>query len=171
MSTHELNLFQHVAMIASTEMPGFFTEPEDDWEPIAFLELEEGNAIPALPMGMYMQSVQGKELLARMILPMAIDHFGAKRIVLLLSVWMAQGYSKEEIESGEYMAPSKHPERTEHIQLLELTADGVQRHSMAQIIRHEDSPPTLGEWDDLEELENFEGRFIDPLVAALKEVP
>lgn len=168
MSVHELDLFGHVAMIAMSMPKDVFTEPDDDWTPIAFFECADG-ATAAMPLSPLMGGDIEKDVLAEVVLPAAIEHFKAKKLVLVLSVWTVENFTREEIESGNYTRPSEHPDRKEQLTLMEYSAAGVTRYSMASIIRHEDKPPTLGEWKELPEADTYEGRFVEPIVSAFKK--
>lgn len=170
MSARELDLFEFVAMQASQIPKEVFTEPDDDWTPVMFMECKDGGR-QIIPLEQFMADDNTKSILANLIMPAAISHFQATKVVLVLSVWTAQVASAEELEPIRYVPPSQRENREEMLLLLEYTKDGVTRQSMAPIVRHEDAPPTLDDWDDLEAAPaGYEGRFIQPIVDALKQV-
>lgn len=172
MSARELDLYENVGMIAA-RMPGeLFTKPDDDWTPAAFLQDDDGNVSGPIGLAEFMESQHSKDMLAETALPLVIRMFAARSIVMVLSIWSARIPKEEATEylAGAYVAPSERPDREEKLMLIELKAEGVTRHSFAPIIRHEDAPPTLGEWEEIEGVDRFAGRFVDPLVAALKSV-
>jgi hypothetical protein len=49
-----------------------------------------------------------------------------------------------------YSRPAEHPSRFEAL-VLQFDADGEQAVDFARIERHDDRPPTLGEWEILDE--------------------
>lgn len=170
MSARELDLFEFVAMQASQIPRELFTEPDDDWTPVMFMECKDGERT-ILPLEQFMTDDNTKSILANLIMPAAIDHFQATKVVLVLSVWTAEVASPEELEPIRYVPPSQRENREEALLLLEYTRDGVTRQSMAPITRHEDTPPTLEDWDDLDEAPTgYEGRFIQPIIDALRQV-
>jgi hypothetical protein len=67
------------------------------------------------------------------------------------------------------MRASLRPNREEHLWLMEYTPEGVGRHSYARIHRDEKKPPTLGEWEETP-ADSFSGRFVEPIVRAMKSV-
>lgn len=172
MSARELDLFEFVAMQATRIPDELFTKPDDDWTPVMFMECKDGSR-PIIPLEPYMGNEAEKEVLANVLMPSLIAHFEAIKVVMVLSCWTAQVASLEELEPIRYVRPSQRENREEVLLLTEYTRDGVSRFSMAPIIRHEDSPPTLGEWGE-ETAEGSslgsEGRFVTPIIHALKQV-
>ena len=168
MSTHELSLFDSVAATAA-QMPAVaFTEPDDDWVPVLFMEDSEGNQA-TMPIEMFMQNEQTKNLLTDMIIPAAIKNFKARTVVMVLSVWRST--LPPDVDWQDRPTPSEDLDRREEVMIIEYTAEGVTRSAMAEIIRHENAPPTLAEWDDMGEASlSQEGRFVGPIVAAMKRV-
>jgi hypothetical protein len=167
MSTREVDLFESVAITARRLSTEEFTKPDDDWEPMAFLDTLGEEQTIVMSLGPLMANDTTKDLLAEVLLPTLIKDMKVVRIVTVFSVWRADVRKDEDPYATR---PSKHPDRQEAVMLAELTAEGVVRYSFASITRHETSPPTLGEWEELPEADGFSGRFVDPLVKALKEV-
>lgn len=165
----ELSLFDSVSITARKLAAEHFTDPDDDWEPILFVEGKDGSGIT--PLGQFMRDDRHKELLANVVIPAVIEQFQATTIVMVLSTWTASVASKEELEPIRYVPPSQRPNRREQLLIIEYTREGVTRQAFAEIIRHEDSPPTLDEWTAVEGETAFEGRFIGPIVKAMKAVP
>jgi hypothetical protein len=163
----ELDTFEYVAMTASKMPDAVFTEPDDDWTPVAFLETKAG--LTTVPLAPYMGSPREKDILADLLLPTLIRDSQATRVVMILSVWVGTAASQEEMDSPDWLPPSQQPDRTEKVLLIEYTRDGVGRQSSARIIRHDDSPPTLGEWEEPMGQLRMEGRFVGPIVNALKQ--
>lgn len=169
MNTHELDLFDQVAITAASLPKAVFTKPDDDWVPIAFLEGPEGQA--TFPIADFMDNDRSKDLLAEFILPQAISKFRAHTVVMVLSAWQGRNIPKG-VDWQDRPRPSEDPERKEILILVEYKREGVTRHTVADIIRHEDSPPTLGEWDNWGDDAKLgaDGRFVGPIVAAMKRV-
>ena len=165
----ELDMFEMVAVIAAKMPDELFTKPDDDWTPVAFMETPDGQV--SMPLAPYMGTPADKEILTGLLLPAAITEMKASRIVMVLSVWVGKAETKEEIESEHFVPPSQQPGRLEKVMITEYTREGITRMSSALITRHEDAPPTLGEWDDdLSNAAQSEGRFVEPIVKALKAV-
>lgn len=170
MTARELTLFETVSLTVRS-ISEEFAEPDDDWEPMAFLEgeIEGETGVATMPLGYLMGDDDMKDRLANHILPFAIKEFSATKLIFVMSVWSSEK-SVASMATGKYIPPSKCDDRTEHVLLMEYTAEGVTRQAWAQITRHEGKPPTLGEWEQKDGVSGFSGRFVDPLVTALKEV-
>lgn len=169
MSVHELDMFESVCASA-TKIPEDFTDPEDDWAPHAFIEAGDGTQ-GIMPLA-HLMTDEMKDALATMILPAVVKMAKASRIVLVLSVWTSKLATDEfNHESGQYAGPppSERPDRKEYVMVIEYTAEGVGRQAYAQILRDGVHPPTLADWEDSGAV-GAGGRFVDPIVAALKEV-
>lgn len=162
----ELSMFDTVAVIAQSMPKELFTQPDDDWTPIAFLQGKDEQV--TFPLGEFMEDDRSKDILAHLILPGAIKHLKATSMVTVMSIW--QSKTSAESLATEYIPPSQCEDRTEHVMITEYTAEGVQRQAFAQILRHEDKPPTLDEWQQMDDAIGFSGRFVEPIVKALKEV-
>lgn len=165
----ELSLYDSVAIIAGKMSEEVFTEPDDDWAPIAFVEDKDGDRM-TLPLGEWMGDDRMKDVLTNLILPGAIKHVKAQKVVMILSIWQSETSAQLLRDTDEYIPPSECDDRTEHVMVTEYTREGVTRQAFAQIQRHEESPPTLDEWRELPDAAGYTGRFIEPIVKALKEV-
>jgi hypothetical protein len=161
-----LDLFDHVAVTAGRLAKDVFTEPDDDWTPIMFMECADGSWA-TMPIEQFMQDNQSKDVLAELIIPQTIKKLEAKIVVMVLSVWHTK--LPKGVDWQDRPAPSESLDREEALVVTEYRAEGVTRYSMAEIIRHDDSPPTLGEWENADAT-GYEGRFVDPIVAAMKSV-
>jgi hypothetical protein len=161
-----LDLFDHVAVTAERMAKDTFTEPDDDWTPIVFLEDATGTWA-MMPIEEFMQNDRTKDMLVELIIPETIKRFEAKVVVMILSVWHSK--IPKGVDWQDRPMPSEDPNRSEALVLTEYTAEGVKRYSMAEIIRHEDSPPTLGEWENTDATD-YEGRFVQPIVKAMQRV-
>lgn len=152
----------------AARIPDGFTSPDDDWAPFLFLEGGE-NTIVAL--GGYMDNDDNKDILCEVVLPMIIASAKATKAVLVVSVWSSATSSKV-LNLGEgYMPPSTLSDREELVMVTEYTREGVTRIAQAPIIRSETEVPRLGEWEVRDDVKpGSQGRFIEPIVAALKAV-
>lgn len=164
----QLDLFEYVATSAQKMPDSVFTEPDDDWTPVMFLEGKQGTTV--IPLHEYMNDDLSKNLLADVLLPMAIADFKATTAVMVVSTWISKTSSDLLNETGEYIRPSQQPDREELVYIMEFTREGVQRQAHAEILRSETEVPRLGEWVDVTNVESVEGRFAPPIVKALKGV-
>lgn len=168
---NSLSLYEHASIMARQLGETMFTEPDDDWEPMIFLKPgDESEGWPILPVGPFMQSNATKNILAEAVIPSAVERFQATEVVMILSTWTSENSSKMLHETGEYKPPSEQDDRKELLMLSEIKSTGAGRHAFAPIERHEDGPPTLGEWEELEQEADITGRFVEPVVRALKKV-
>lgn len=164
-SARPLDLYESVCMIAMRmpkELP--FKNPDDDWEPVLFMQDREENQ-STIAMGPFMGDAADKQMLATVALPAMINMFEATRIVMVMSTWTADVPRETDLST---VQPSKLPNRIEKLLVMELDCNGVQRVAFAPILRDGVNPPSLGEWEPTEGFESFVGRFVDPLVAALR---
>lgn len=169
----ELDLFDRIALTASLMPRQQFTKPDDDWSPMAFFEGAKGEGIIPLDQSNLMADDKGKDVLTEILLPNVIEEMRITRIVFILSVWMSPESNRELAESGEYIPPSQRADRREAVFMTEMRHGGVSRQSMAYIVRYADRPPELGEWEELGgggTPIGYTGRFVDPIVAALRRV-
>lgn len=167
MKARQLDLFEHVASLAAS-MPGaVFTEPDDDWTPVLFMDGPQGGTM--MPLVEYMNTELGKDMLADVVIPATIHQFKPSVVVMIMSTWTSETSAKLMTETGEYIPPSQQADRKEQVLIIEYTRDGATRQAFAQIERFADKVPRLGEWDMKPSL-SMQGRFVDPIVRALKGV-
>lgn len=137
-----------------------FTKPDDDWMPVAFLYSRKKIKI----VGIEMTRGQKDGVVPALT---AIAHgFKAVRGALVMSVWhhsVVMDSPLKEVEIGlmDQMGVRNHPDRKEAVQ-VELYDGKDTEVWMADIIRHVDKPPTLGQWIKIEG-ENRSGRFANVL--------
>jgi hypothetical protein len=150
-----------------------FTDPDDDWEPVMFAISDDENVVIGLPPAAF-ASDRAKDMLCDVALPGIILAGRVRALVMVMSTWEVE-YTKEFPRSADphrQMPPSQHPRRREALYLSGLTAT-LTRSLRADIQRHPDAPPTLGEWRVREaDHPNYDvtGRFIAPLQEALGQV-
>lgn len=151
-----------------------FDDPEDDYAAMAFFEHDD--QVTIIPSYQFMENDTTKDLLANFVLPRAAVKLGAETVVLVFSAFGVKIEKPTDEEWEEMPRPGEHPDRVEMLIVTEMNADGVQRSLVAYIDRDPfmKRPPTLTEFEENfgpgTEGAHWEGRFIDPLLAALKEV-
>jgi hypothetical protein len=166
MSKYELTMFDQICVTARKMGEEVFTEPDSDWAPIAFFSTPDGQ-MPMMPLVDFMQNEDTKETLATLILPAVISQYKASAVIIVLSVWTAKLKPGEQWGKGSLM-PSERPDRGESLMISEYLPTGV-RTVFAEIERRKDLPPLLGEWEEMDGA-HLTGRFIEPIVTALKDV-
>jgi hypothetical protein len=139
--------------------------PQDDWGSMVVMINHEGNILPPIPMSKMLEAGMPKELIAKQLLPGLVIASQAERVLMAINSWSLTGTAAEVHDANGSI--SGHPDREERLVLLDITAEGVQRMSMAQILRDGINPPTLSEWTDAETPEKSEGLFVDALLPAL----
>lgn len=167
MEARELDLFEFVAMSARLMPKSVFTEPDDDWTPVAFLDGPQGRT--TMPLVQFMGDEMSKDILCESILPSVIKQFEATTVVMVISTWISTASSKLLTDTGKYVPPSMQADREERVMISEYTREGVTRQTWAPIIRSETEVPQLGEWSDMDAV-GVGGRFVTPIVKALKGV-
>ena len=146
-----------------------FDAPDDDFEAMIVMETKS-EQLMIFPAGQLMNSETTKDLMAEVVLPGLIRKHKVSRVVAVLSAWCVQ--VGKEYDSDSSPRPSEHPDRYEVLLVTEMTAQGVGSDYWAYINRDPFliEPPSLGEFELQPETATHEGRFVDPIVAALKEV-
>lgn len=130
-----------------------FTKPDDDWDQMAFLEDAQGDTTVMALM------VENSEQAATAIIRGMLDA-KAERIVLIQSVWTWTGKTGERPTiNGHRVEVKDMPDRGEAVTLMSASKDGVMRCEQAEIVRHEDGPPTLGPWVTKPDVVEYKGTF------------
>lgn len=140
------------------------TEPDDDWGSVVLMEDAHGKILPPLPLKDLLEAMP-KQDVARRVLPSMAFACGATKVLFGISAWSLTTDDPDEIPVGSL---TEHPDHTESLVLMEVTADGVQRLSRAAILRDGEQAPVLGEWHDSEEPTKSNGLFVDALVPVLQ---
>lgn len=152
---------------ATAAMSGEVMEnPGDDWGSMIIMIDYEGTTYPPVPLSKMLQAGVPKETIAKQLLPGLVHAAQAERVLFGLSSWTVKGKTGEDLD----VPPSEHPDRMEALVLLDITADGVQHMSSAEITRDGVGPPKLGEWHDSEKPEKSDGLFVSVLVPSLQLV-
>jgi hypothetical protein len=170
------------------EIADGFEKHDDDFVPFFFIYADKYGLQPLqVPPGL-MGGDRGKDALSVAMAQM-VSATKAETAAFVSSVWMVhqskekaaateeqrQAFIKEhgrEPQTYEELGvsqPKYDPEHIEAVILSVMTAKGCVSFSTAQIYRHDDDPPHLGEWDE-SPAQKFTGRFVTPVVEALRKV-
>lgn len=164
---------QHVRNVGRS-----FTEPDDDWPPMFIAEMRGGRgAVGLLPLEAF-ASDDTKDVLAEVVLPAIIERFKATKFAFTTSAWLSIVGHRPDVQAAQMegrMRPSEDPER---IEIVTLTCYDAERHDWfgARIHRTRRRPPKLGPFQEAHEIIggerrpdwNVDGRFVDPIVQALR---
>jgi hypothetical protein len=164
------------------EQPGamasmLFKEPDDDWEPAAFLLRADDSLMVIGIDPHYLRNHLTKDLLFEERLPEVIRKERAQHLAVLTSAWTVKmddpDLTPEKAQEiiawcGEH-GVGNHPLATE---ALMMNIHSVEGHEFwtADILRHDDAPPTLGQWEASPDGATHTGRAIDAIEEAMKEV-
>jgi hypothetical protein len=151
---------------STQEIAAKFENPGDDFVPIAFFRSE--SQIQVLPLIPFMENDTKKDMLAEVVFPMLVEKIEAIEVVTVFSAWILH-FDKDEWD-GE-TRPSESPDRVEVVVITSITAEGIQSNGMAYISRDPlgNEIPSLSDFD-FEVGKRYEGRFIDPIIDALRKV-
>jgi hypothetical protein len=171
---------QGVELIGAT-----FEKPDDDWVPAFFVLASTGTMIPMIFEGPLDEP--GKQKMVQAMVGLA-RQTRAYAAVFVASSWMTEfsdargralrdqheafiaehGRAPETYEEQGIVSPSEAPDRFEAVTMTLYTADATVM-SWAPIERHDDSPPTLGEWTVLDSDEaEIAGRLSEPVTEQLR---
>lgn len=155
-----------------------FSEPDDDWVPVGFGLSADGTSTMVGIDPQFFSSDHSKDLLVEKLRALII----AEQILvfaMVVSTWQ----SRYHIETDERRPPAGwHPEvspdvmprddpnRREAVVVAITDADGT-TVSSAEIIRFEDAPPALKDWEQFDtEGAGSTGRFVEPFRDAIQIV-
>jgi hypothetical protein len=150
-----------------------FTAPDDDWLPVALMELPNGRmAVSPLPLELF-SSDAGKDALVEALCAL-VRQFKARKLGLVLSAWTAPTPKGPEAEAaiarGEYPGgrPSQRPDREEAVYVCVYDAERTEL-TWAPILRSRRRPPRLGDWAEPwvhgQGGAELDGRFADGRIA------
>jgi hypothetical protein len=162
-----------VALQGAEAIQLLFESPDDDWEPMLFLENAK-QEVAIVQLGPYFENDTKKHLFLEAILPDLVRKTEVQRLVMVLS---AYGLEMDKEQAAEYMTnaeptPRNHPDRFEILIVTEMTAEGVinERHAFINRDPLKRELPRLGEFQAMPKDANFESEWIDNVVDALREV-
>jgi len=168
---------------AVEEIGRTFDEPDDDWLPMVFLISNRGKTFDTVPVFEFMQNEGTKDLLARVVIPDLIRKTGADVFGFVASAWVLKNdgpeirpnMSDEEIEAIKQRVMAEisaiggvknHPDRSEIVALEVISLTRYETWT-ADIIRHDDGPPTLAEWRGGGGDKHTESRWSGPVRRAM----
>jgi len=133
-----------------------FRNHDDDWVPVLLVRMGKKCAT------MMVNITDDKETVGNAIAVYLRQH-RVDEAVLIASSWTVCLDGKKSFsEVDELPNVSEHPERKETLVLTHVTKDSAQMF-IADIHRHEGSPPTLGEWGMPTSGPAVRGRFVDAM--------
>jgi hypothetical protein len=151
------------------EIGAGFTEPNDDWDPVAlFIDREEALTVAALDYSFF-SSERAKDMLAEEVLPTLVRETKAQYVAFVIGAWQVLVRGPGPLPK---LLPSEHPDRVEIIGVTLVSARQAAMAS-AEVIRREDGPPLLSDWTTVQvegptdPRAGLAGRFVDPLRRAL----
>lgn len=139
--------------------------PEEDWMPTAFLVAQDGSMVIS-PLIEWGDDDERADTIAALAL--VIEQREIVTVGMVHTIWMLMlfgGTTEEALNTSP--RPRDHPQRSEAVMVMALTAEEVAMASAA-IERHKDSPPTIREWID--EPGEVEGALSTPILEALRKV-
>src|SRR4051794_38231242 len=148
----DLGLEQVIALSkdAIEQIGSVFEEPDEDWLPtMVVLTAEDKLGLVGIDPE-FLSNQLTKQVLAEQIIPSVLREQHAVAASFISSAWMAQGDAMGMMK----LRPAQHPDRQECVMLTVATAFEA-RSMTALIIRHEDKPPTLGEWSEFPDPEGL----------------
>jgi len=119
-------------------------EPDEDLMPVAFVLDGEGTLAIVSIDPRFMATPATKEMLAQQVLPDVIRKHNGIAAAFVSAAWMAT-YERNDRNIHKQVPPKERPDRKEVVLFTAATALEVKSYS-ADIERHEDAPPTLGDW-------------------------
>lgn len=170
----QLKELGEIARFGAEAVGKHFNKPDDDWLMTVFLADEEGRTTVAGVDPNFFASETAKNILGFNALPKLVADTNAVLVALLTSTWSVR--MEDEEKYAEYLkwreqnpdaSLGEYPGHYESLQLF-LTDGEETEYWSAEIIRSEDRPPLLSEWEN-QEVDGASGRMFGPLVAALKE--
>jgi hypothetical protein len=165
----------HLLRTGVEDIGSSFTEPDDDWMFVCMGRTEDDGVVIGVDPSAF-QTEETKDQLPQLLANLA-QRQGFVAYGMVISMWyvvLDKRDSPEEFDSLERdrswtgPRPSEHPKRKEGVLIVGVDRFGDEAYT-ADIIRHDDAPPTLGEWRSWGgEPDGLQGRFIDPLRRALR---
>lgn len=146
-----------------------FTEPDEDWQPVMFVETPKRVSILLLP-GALLDNHASKDKLAAMMRAI-VEQSRARKVAVVTSAWMTtldEQTSRYVSEHGELPDEShqagNRPDRLEIVSVAVYDAE-VAHSWFAEIRRDGVHPPQLAEWQGPVDTH---GRLADPIREALR---
>ena len=155
MPRKSIDLFSFAYNAAKT-VGSTFADPQDDWVPVLFYQNEAGEFhVQMILMG------EGTRVEAAEAIKDILKQQKAVEAMLLMAAWTVVR-DKNEFNSGASIVPSEEPDKKEVLVFSHVTQDKAEI-AMADIIRYEEDPPTLGELGEKADGTVISGLFIDSM--------
>jgi hypothetical protein len=135
------------------EIQRSFKDPDDDWFPVLMINAG-GAIIPCM-----LKLTEDKEQMCQGIANL-LKSVNADEAVLVASSWYVERGPGHPLGMG--LPVREQPDRKEVLTLSHVTKDSVSL-MMADIHRHESSPPTLGPWKESGQDLGISGSFADAM--------
>jgi hypothetical protein len=140
-----------------------FDAPDDDWSQFMAIQCVDGS-VHVFYIDVLMDP-RIKDFLATWIVPRVIRETNARTFGFAFNAWAID--MKQHSERPNTM-PSDHPDRFEVLEVIVADWSGHMYTASAKINRTNTAPPILSDWD-ARPFDGMKGRFVDPMLAAMKE--
>lgn len=160
----ELSALAESAMKGAERVGRGFRSPSDDWAPIAIAVKPNGeNLIADLSAGRFTTEEMFKE-----VVPQSIRHYSFSKIALVLSTWVAEAPSDDDLEQMKAGGISSLPRDKRNEMLLVVAVEPYESLVFtAKIARFPDDPPILGAWAESDLAMSW---IVESITDALREV-
>lgn len=137
------------------DVQGRFTSPDDDWVPILLVKSPDG-------IGLAMVTITDDKQATADMLQESLRSNKATEAVLITSAWTISRGLGEQFDPERDFPICEQPDRQEVLVLTHVTTESAAMY-MANINRHADTPPTLGEWQEQVDGPQVAGIFVDAM--------
>lgn len=141
-----------------------FTDPDDDWAPVAFGATKKNERVFIQIDPDFMSGDEAKDQFVTKLVGVIREH-RLRMLAMLMSTYVVKiPKSEAPHPEGKWPRPSLHPDREEMLMVCAIDVNRV-ISGLAPIHRSPDAPPGLGEF---EIADDTMGRFVEPFRDALK---
>jgi hypothetical protein len=152
-SDDDFSLVQHARM-AARDAVNALTRPEQDILPMLMTYGKRGLGIA----GIEMPDDDGRDRVAKMMVA-TVAFTEAAEVAFVSTAWMSNSESVG-------VRPRDDPQRVEKVVLVHWSGGGVSTMYAADVIRHDNRPPDLGQWEEMGG--EMGGRFGDAVELGLR---
>jgi hypothetical protein len=140
-----------------------FTDPADDWSPVAFVQVHGSGHLTVIDLAPVM--IRDKNA-ASAALAAALREMRAERCALVMSAWRAEVAGSD---WDGHTPASQLPDRQEIVAVTVMDGERIDAYD-ARIMRDEFAPPVLTDWTHTppESGTVMTGRFVEPIQDALR---
>lgn len=153
----DLDLLAEVMKRGAAEVGGHFTNPNDEWVPVAIgIQSDKRIMVSDLPVDKF-----DKEELFRYAMPECIRRMGFIMIGILVAAYAFEVEDESEVQQVMHSGIDSIPENRRW-ELLNLTVQDKYETQFytAKVVRFSDSPPLLGAWERMEMGESWITTYI-----------